>query len=67
MAKNLPTEIRTKFDFELKYLGADTLELAEIIIPSRKHVVLAILPGPDSTYRLDSQSRNAIHYSFQTL
>ena len=52
VAKNLPTEIRSKFYFELKFLGADTLELAQIIMSNTSRHALSIPPGPEAVYSL---------------
>ena len=50
--ENLPTEIHDKFYFELKFLGADTLELPQIFISNVVYHALSFPPGPDSVYRL---------------
>ena len=48
----VPTEIRDKFDFELKLLSDDTVDLAQIFMCRTSNDALSIPPGPESVYRL---------------
>ena len=48
----MPTEIRDKFDFELKLLSDDAVDLAQIFISKTSNDALSIPPGPELVYRL---------------
>ena len=46
------TESRNKFDFELKLLSDDTLDLAQIFIVKTSNDALSIPRGSELVYRL---------------